>query len=43
MNLAEYRGVLRGISGVHATAYNTDGEIDAALTTEIVAPVSSTA
>lgn len=40
MNLAEYRGVLRGISGVHATAYNTDGEIDAALTTEIVARIA---
>lgn len=36
MDLAEYRRVLRGISGVHATAYDTDGEIDDALTAKIV-------
>lgn len=41
MNLTEYRGVLRGISGVHATAYNSDGDIDAVLTTKIVERIAS--
>lgn len=36
MNLTDYRRGLRGISGVHATAYDADGEIDAGLTGEIV-------
>ncbi|OYR07974.1 dihydrodipicolinate synthase family protein [Brucella thiophenivorans] len=36
MNLTEYRGVLRGISGVHATAYDAHGDIDPVLTSEIV-------
>lgn len=40
MNLAEYRAVLKGISGVHATAYGNDGEIDAALTARIVARIA---
>ncbi|MFQ0815908.1 dihydrodipicolinate synthase family protein [Brucella anthropi] len=40
MDRAEYRGVLRGVSGVHATAYDADGEVDAALTAEIVARIA---
>ena len=36
MELKAYRRVLHGISGVHATAYDSAGEIDAALTARIV-------
>ncbi|HCH73179.1 MAG TPA: dihydrodipicolinate synthase family protein [Ochrobactrum sp.] len=40
MDLAGYRRVLRGISGVHATAYDARGEIDAGLTGEIVGRIA---
>ena len=36
MEPTTYRRVLHGISGVHATAYDSAGEIDAALTARIV-------
>jgi 4-hydroxy-tetrahydrodipicolinate synthase len=36
MTLEQYRKALRGVSGVHATAYAADGGIDAALTGRIV-------
>ncbi|WP_312525282.1 dihydrodipicolinate synthase family protein [Paracoccus sp. (in: a-proteobacteria)] len=41
MELGDYRRVLHGISGVHATAYGTDGEIDAALTANIVDSIAA--
>lgn len=41
MDLAAYRHALHGISGVHATAYGADGEIDAALTGRIVAGIAA--
>jgi 4-hydroxy-tetrahydrodipicolinate synthase len=40
MDLAGYRRVLRGISGVHATAYDAQGEIDPALTAKIVSRIA---
>lgn len=40
MDLAGYRQVLRGISGVHATAYDAQGEIDRVLTAKIVSRIA---
>lgn len=41
MELTAYRRVLHGISGVHATAYDHAGDIDAALTGRIVAGIAA--
>lgn len=41
MEATQYRRVLHGISGVHATAYDAAGEIDAALTARIVAAIAA--
>ncbi|MCI1002005.1 dihydrodipicolinate synthase family protein [Ochrobactrum sp. C6C9] len=40
MDLAGYRQVLRGISGVHATAYDAQGEIEPVLTAKIVSRIA---
>ncbi|MBV2145020.1 dihydrodipicolinate synthase family protein [Falsochrobactrum sp. TDYN1] len=40
MDLVAYRKILRGISGVHATAYDADGGIDAGLTGSIVGRIA---
>ena len=41
MNMQDYRRVLTGISGVHVTAYDGEGGIDAALTGKIVDRIAS--
>ncbi len=41
MEPSDYRRVLHGISGVHATAYDSAGEIDAALTGRIVDSIAA--
>lgn len=41
MELTDYRRVLHGISGVHATAYDASGEIDAATTAGIVSTIAA--
>lgn len=41
MKFEEYRRVLHGISGVHVTAYDGDGEIDSKLTASIVSDIAA--
>lgn len=41
MTFEEYRRVLHGISGVHVTAYDSDGEIEPALTGRIVSDIAA--
>jgi len=40
MNVEQYRTALRGVSGVHATAYDRQGEIDPGLTARIVSNIA---
>lgn len=40
MQIGEYRQALQGISGVHVTAYDASGEIDKALTAQIVTEIA---
>lgn len=41
MDFKAYRQVLHGISGVHATAYDAQGEIDPALTGRIISSIAA--
>src|SRR4051812_34129787 len=41
MNIQEFRQVLTGISGVPITAYNSDGEVDAATTSRVYGRVAA--
>lgn len=40
MNIQDLRKVLHGVSGVPVTAYDTDGEVDAAITAKVYARVA---
>lgn len=41
MKLKEYRQALYGISGVHVTAYESDGDINTALTGQIISKIAA--